>query len=116
MASLQSVSWRSRQASRSSSAILNIVGSQPVPLLAASVPRTLLTQIVLPKGMGVGLIPYHQHRREHLYGKDAEEFRPERWLSGELDDIGAGYIPVLHGTTDVLRQGLQPHRVLVRDY
>jgi cytochrome P450 len=52
---------------------------------------------VLPKGMGVGLVPYHQHRRQELYGADAEDFRPERWLTGELDDIGAGYIPFFMG-------------------
>lgn len=47
--------------------------------------------------MGVGLCPYHQHRREDLYGTDAEDFRPERWLTGELDEIGAGYIPFFKG-------------------
>lgn len=53
--------------------------------------------IMLPKGMGVGLCPYHMHRRTDLYGEDAEDFRPERWLTGELDDIGHGYIPFFTG-------------------
>lgn len=52
---------------------------------------------MLPKGMGVGLCPYHMHRSTDLYGEDAEEFRPERWLTGELDDIGHGYIPFFMG-------------------
>lgn len=53
--------------------------------------------IVLPKGMGVGLSVYHMHRRKELYGDDAEDFRPERWLTGELDNIGAGYMPFFLG-------------------
>jgi cytochrome P450 len=36
------------------------------------------------------------HRRESLYGPDAEEFRPERWETGELDNIGFGYLQ-FHG-------------------
>lgn len=48
--------------------------------------------LFIPRGTGVGCAVYHMHRRESLYGPDAEEFRPERWETGELDDIGFGYL------------------------
>jgi hypothetical protein len=47
--------------------------------------------------MGVGTSPYHMHRRKELYGEDASEFRPERWLTGELENIGVGYMPFHYG-------------------
>ena len=53
--------------------------------------------IFLPKGMGVGVTPYHMHRRKEIYGEDATEFRPERWLTGELDKVGNGYVPFHSG-------------------
>lgn len=58
--------------------------------------------IMLPKGMGVGWSPYHMHRRKDLYGEDAEAFRPERWLTGELDGIGGAYIPFHSGARQCL--------------
>lgn len=48
--------------------------------------------------MGVGIVPYHMHRRTELYGPDAEQFRPERWQTGELDNLEPGaYIPFFLG-------------------
>lgn len=37
-----------------------------------------------PYGISVGISPYVVHRQEESFGKDAETFRPERWL--EADD------------------------------
>ena len=53
--------------------------------------------LLLPRGTGVGCAVYHMHRRKSLYGPDAEEFRPERWETGELDDIGYGYLQFHNG-------------------
>lgn len=36
------------------------------------------------------------HRQKDIYGKDALEFRPERWQGSELADIGWAYLP-FHG-------------------
>jgi cytochrome P450 len=36
--------------------------------------------ILVPKGQIVGFAVYSMHQLKELYGEDAEEFRPERWL------------------------------------
>ncbi|KAL8865833.1 MAG: hypothetical protein Q9174_006669 [Haloplaca sp. 1 TL-2023] len=36
--------------------------------------------VFIPKGAIVGYGVYAMHRRQDLYGEDAEEFKPERWL------------------------------------
>lgn len=53
--------------------------------------------IVLPKGMSIGFSPYHMHRRKDIFGVDAEDFRPERWLTGELNHVGNHYMPFFMG-------------------
>ena len=35
--------------------------------------------LLLPKGTPTRFSPYSLHRREDIYGEDANEFRPERW-------------------------------------
>jgi cytochrome P450 len=37
----------------------------------------------IPKGYRVGLNPAVVHYDKDVYGQDADEFRPERWLVGE---------------------------------
>lgn len=34
----------------------------------------------IKKGDGVAYMPYAMGRMVHIWGEDAEEFRPERWL------------------------------------
>lgn len=51
---------------------------------------------MIPKGKGIGWSTYHMHRQKELYGPDAESYRPERWETGELDNIGWGFMP-FHG-------------------
>ena len=52
--------------------------------------------VLIPQGTGVGYSVYHMHRLRSLYGEDANEFRPERWLDQELEGIGWGFMP-FHG-------------------
>ncbi|KAI4267478.1 MAG: hypothetical protein LQ337_008330 [Flavoplaca oasis] len=52
--------------------------------------------VLVPKGTGIGLVPYYMHRRKDIYGEDAMDFRPERWEGSKLDDIGWAYMP-FHG-------------------
>ena len=43
--------------------------------------------------MGIGFPVYYMHRRKDIYGEDAMEFRPERWVGPELANIGWAYVP-----------------------
>lgn len=54
--------------------------------------------IIVSEGEAVGYSTYELHRQKHLYGADAEAFRPERWDESLPDDsnlknIGSGYLP-----------------------
>ncbi len=53
--------------------------------------------VFLKKGTIVHWSSFALHRRKDLYGDDAEEFRPERWLDGPNGEKGLrvswGYIP-----------------------
>ncbi|KAK5106304.1 hypothetical protein LTS08_000422 [Lithohypha guttulata] len=56
-----------------------------------------LQPIMIRKGQGIGYSTYHMHRRKEYYGEDAEDFRPERWLTDELVNIGSAYVPFHSG-------------------
>ena len=45
---------------------------------------------LVKKGQLVAWSSYAMHRREDLYGKDAAEFKPERWLDDMDGDGGKG--------------------------
>jgi cytochrome P450 len=45
---------------------------------------------------------YVNCRITNLYGHDANDFRPERWETGELTDIGWGYFPFNGGPRQCL--------------
>ena len=49
--------------------------------------------ILVRPGEGVGYCVYVMHRRQDIYGADADEFRPERWENDALKDIGYAYLP-----------------------
>lgn len=57
--------------------------------------------IYFPEGTTVGLNTWCAHYNEQVFGPDASEFRPERWLEAEsekdtkrLDEMNAYYLPV----------------------
>ncbi|KAL8947626.1 MAG: hypothetical protein Q9222_006113 [Ikaeria aurantiellina] len=52
--------------------------------------------VLVPKGTGIGFVPYYMHRRKDIYGEDAMDYRPERWEGAELANIGWAYLP-FHG-------------------
>ncbi|KAL8985942.1 MAG: hypothetical protein Q9177_004294 [Variospora cf. flavescens] len=52
--------------------------------------------ILVPKGVGLGFVPYYMHRRKDIYGEDAMDYRPARWEGPELANIGWAYMP-FHG-------------------
>ena len=52
--------------------------------------------VLVPRGVGIGFLPYYMHRRKDIYGEDAMDFRPERWEEPHLANIGYAYVP-FHG-------------------
>lgn len=80
--------------------------------------RTAVRRTILPTGGGPdGTSPklvrrgevvifsqYVNTRKLNLYGDDAYEFRPERWETGELDNIGWAYFPFNGGPRTCLGQ------------
>ena len=56
--------------------------------------------IFIPKGDFVGWSIYTMHRRKDIFGADAEDFRPERWLDAENETPlrpGWAYLPFSGG-------------------
>lgn len=53
--------------------------------------------VFVPPKAGITFSPYHMHRRKELFGADANEYRPERWLDDSLSKIGYAYMPFHHG-------------------
>ncbi|EGW32679.1 cytochrome P450 52A3 [Spathaspora passalidarum NRRL Y-27907] len=58
--------------------------------------------VFVPKGTTVAYCYYITHRDPKYYGKDAKEFRPERWES--LDKLGWAYLPFNGGPRICLGQ------------
>jgi cytochrome P450 len=50
---------------------------------------TLPNGVFIPGGSGVGLNPYITSRNTSVFGADAEQFRPERWLQRSREDVNA---------------------------
>ncbi|KAI9851875.1 MAG: hypothetical protein M1824_002456 [Vezdaea acicularis] len=83
--------------------------------------RTAVIDTTLPRGGGddgsapmavrrgeiVGYVPYAMHRRQDLFGPDADAFRPERWdaLAG-VPGLSKSYIPFNAGPRVCLGQEL----------
>ncbi|KAL3462677.1 cytochrome P450 [Aspergillus heterothallicus] len=45
--------------------------------------------VYLPGGVCIGYSAYAMHRSERIYGRDADAFRPERWLEANADRLVA---------------------------
>ncbi|KAG7195997.1 uncharacterized protein KQ657_000003 [Scheffersomyces spartinae] len=58
--------------------------------------------IFIPKGVSLFYSVYVTHRMEEYYGKDANEFRPERWA--DLKNLGWAYLPFNGGPRICLGQ------------
>lgn len=51
-----------------------------------------LQPVFVPKGTHASYNLYAMHRRKDIYGPDADNFRPERWLDGTLQPRW-GFLP-----------------------
>lgn len=58
--------------------------------------------MLVRKGEVVVFSQYVNSRKKNLFGPDAEHFRPERWETGELDNIGWAYFPFNGGPRQCL--------------
>ena len=58
--------------------------------------------ILVRQGEMVVFSQYVNSRRKSIYGPDADEFRPERWETGELGEIGWAYFPFNGGPRQCL--------------
>lgn len=58
--------------------------------------------MLVRKGELVVFSQYVNSRRKNIYGEDAENFRPERWESGELSSVGWAYFPFNGGPRQCL--------------
>ncbi|KAL2847650.1 cytochrome P450 [Aspergillus pseudodeflectus] len=86
----------------------------PVPLIrrVATIPTTILGHAI-PPGTQVLLCPYAVNRSPELWGPDAGEFRPERWISAETGKanneggMGSNYanLTFSHGPRSCIGQG-----------
>lgn len=84
----------------------------PVPLNNREAVRTTIlpsgggpdgtAPILVRKGELVIFSQYVNSRKTNIYGGDAYEFRPERWETGELADIGWAYYPFNGGPRQCL--------------
>lgn len=55
-----------------------------------------MSPVLVRKGEIVIFSQYVNARKPNFYGQDAANFRPERWETGELSNIGWAYFP-FHG-------------------
>jgi cytochrome P450 len=93
-------------------AVLRLYPSVPVNSRAALTRTTLPTgggpsgtsPILIRRGEAVGYSVYAMHRRQDIYGPDADLFRPERWENDALKDVGWGYLPFNGGPRVCLGQ------------
>ncbi|KAI3404461.2 NUP192 [Candida oxycetoniae] len=63
-----------------------------------------LSPILIRKGQNVIYSVFALHRDEKYYGKDANEFRPERWFEPETRKLGWAFVPFNGGPRICLGQ------------
>ncbi|CUM51862.1 unnamed protein product [Debaryomyces tyrocola] len=60
--------------------------------------------IFVSKGKNLFYSMYSAHRNPKYYGKDADEFRPSRWLESEIRKVGWAFLPFNGGPRICLGQ------------
>lgn len=81
----------------------------PVPLtLRVAARNTSIQGVAVPKGTTVILCPSAMNVNKELWGADADEFKPERWLGKNANSGGAesnyAYLTFLHGPRSCIGQ------------
>jgi cytochrome P450 len=60
--------------------------SMPLERYVPATGLTLPDGTFIPPSTAVGISPYIMARNKDIWGDDADEFKPERWLRGERED------------------------------
>ncbi|KAK6200465.1 cytochrome P450 [Scheffersomyces amazonensis] len=60
--------------------------------------------VLVRKGQPIAYVIYSTHRSSEFYGKDANEYRPERWFEPETRKLGWAYLPFNGGPRICLGQ------------
>lgn len=82
----------------------------PIPTIGRIATRdTELGGVMIPKGTMVRVHPWAINKAKHLWGDDAREFNPERWLVGEHHGTGGAnslaYVTFGHGPRGCIGKG-----------
>lgn len=83
----------------------------PLPAIGRiSTVDTSLGNLAIPKGTHVSVNPWATNKARHLWGDDAREFRPERWLVGDRAATGGAeemlaFVTFGHGPRGCIGRG-----------
>jgi cytochrome P450 len=91
---------------------LRLYPTVPVTIRVARQDTHLVGHYV-PKGTEIMISPWLINRSKHVWGEDAEQFRPERWIdqdTGKPNNMGGAasnydYLTFLHGPRSCIGQG-----------
>lgn len=91
--------------------------AMPVPgRLPRTVPQSpplVVDNKAIPPGTVVGMSAYTMHFSEELWGADAREFNPERWLGEESKRLDAHLVTFSKGARSCIGQNLAQAEVMV---
>jgi len=88
--------------------ILRLYSPVPVTLREAVINTTILGHYI-PKGSVIMLCPWAVNRSEELWGPDANEFNPDRWMKSGMANSGGAtsnyaFLTFLHGPRSCIGQ------------
>jgi len=95
--------------------VLRLHPSVPVNMKCCNKTVTLPDGTLCPRGTLVGYSPYSMGRSTAIWGPDAREFKPERWIdaSGNLQKASSSKWPAFHaGPRVCLGQNLATHEAI----
>lgn len=57
---------------------------------------TMITEVVVPKNTSVMLSIRNCNRSKAIWGEDALEWKPERWMAALPDSVGKAHVPGIY--------------------
>ena len=63
----------------------------------------MIHEIFVPKDTSIGVGLLASNRNKAIWGEDAEEWKPERWLSPLPDSVGEAHVPGIYSNLYVDR-------------